>query len=1510
MKEQLLLGLSCRLPGNMDLEDLVENYFSPYAGKNKNNKNELPADDSLAKDPALLMSHLIEWAMLDAGIEELGQDAAVFVVLPENSKDPAGLLDDFHAITPPDLTVLHCQNGTESLIEALSWLTRNECEVAVLLALEKAKESYFGLSLVLSSENSAAESKQVYARISPCPYEYLQESSKTAGFFKGQTSIAQISLLQLSDPNWLLEGSHKARNWQELRLSSVNLHRENAAESGAGGFYDPVSFLSTLALELAGSSTSLSTLLSLLVAGLALQLRIYPGSGKLKLEFEPGSPEQEYLLQSERPRPWIHPVSPVEPAEPRMAYLFSESGQFLLSEYGSDLSRTCPRHLKRQSSELFLFSASSSHELCQAIYALLEDLSEIENMAFAVRAESNNKINLGKSAKLNSSEETQQYRLAIVAADENELAALLKQSLDGLSGFSEQSLCEFFDKQITGSGQLFFAGPERLRQEGKIVFVLPGLGASYPRMLEDLCFFFPEVREVFDFVERLALKADDDVVPSRAIFPATQSGSAASSQAALATMDSAVITLLLAEWALYNLLKRLGISADILLGCSTGEFAAITMSEAIDILKAAETFYKLSTLVSRSVTAKDLAELRSIRISAPYEPIVAQLLQSLASELYLSAELSANCVLVSGKSSAVEELCKLLKARGIDFLLLPIAIPYHTPLVSGKISEQDPEVRALTISAPKSEAWSCSDATRYPSQSEALRKVATNLFEKPILLRKTVQRLYQEGARIFLELGPKGGLVPFIRDSLGELVQSAEAERQDPASDSGQDPAEHLVLAANVSNKPAIDQLNTTLAQLFCRGVEMKLDCLYQRRNQRSYQVTKSPESLISDLFQVNSSLDPLFSERSMIADEVMLGYMATMQEFHQNLMETQEKLMLAYLEAEAEDEAESELGELEPAFESLEYGADNETSAVTDDELLPLNPAENFRRLPFFPEPLLARKTDTYFLSFSLSTKNHPFLLDHAIGGAVDSKGTRVYLLPLMVALEIMSEGASLLFPDMSLKRILELRAYKRICCNETEQEFQLELKYESENLINARILRHCANGGELEAEAEVLLSSQLEFAPHLSPPPEAGAKGKDADLEEWRQSRLSPDSLYGEESMFHGPRMQSVLSIDRVGKRQIEGRLSPSSYADWFSSLSNKQFPEANCLVDPLLLDNASQFVLYQMFEAQMPVTALLPFHIESIEFFEGFQNLHEISCNLNGSANLRSMSLKGTLADIEIRLADTETLIKIKRISSRAIVLSERIKDFVHDPGKYLSSQIKIAELDSSIVMRLDLEELPEDETTLDWFSDYVLCFEEKKEWQSLRKEKRRRQWLAGRIAAKEAARLLIQREFALELKAADLLIEKSAQGIAQISVPAYELTWIPQISIAHCRTSAAAVAERPRQERLAGIDLENIDEREDGFEVLALTKSEQNWLKEQGSKDRNEQICILWTAKEAASKACGTGLRNNPKNFELRARESENTNLISALAEDGKVKSVHRCIFVKDQERNLIISVAVD
>jgi acyl transferase domain-containing protein len=397
--------------------------------------------------------------------------------------------------------------------------------------------------------------------------------------------------------------------------------------------------------------------------------------------------------------------------------------------------------------------------------------------------------------------------------------------------------------------------------------MLPGLGSAYPDMLMDLCLHYPEVRKVFDYVDGLALAEGEKTLPSTLLFPSTGVADGAAGNiigtAMLATMDSAVVTVLLAEWAIYMLLNKFGVKPDALIGCSTGEFAAFTMGGVADIAKAARMFYQLSVSVARSLPRDQLMDLASMKVDAgmdSIEPVMDRLDGNL---LYVTAEFTHQHSIVTGSRQAITQAAELFKELGIEFHNLPVAIPYHTPLVEGAVSAQHDEVAQVALSAPAIPIWSCAAAAPYGSDVEAMRRTTTELFAKTILFERTVKAVRQSGIDTYIEVGPRDNLASFANE-----IFAAQDTVHDGAA---------RVLCSDVRGRNSLTQMNNLLAELFCLGCDIDFSVLFENREVRHVGKDRLRPQLPT-------------------AEQVVISYIEGLETFHQQLMEVQSKVLNEYL--------------------------------------------------------------------------------------------------------------------------------------------------------------------------------------------------------------------------------------------------------------------------------------------------------------------------------------------------------------------------------------------------------------------------------------------------------------------------------------------------------------------------------------------------------------------------------------------------------------------------------------
>ena len=165
-----------------------------------------------------------------------------------------------------------------------------------------------------------------------------------------------------------------------------------------------------------------------------------------------------------------------------------------------------------------------------------------------------------------------------------------------------------------------------------------------------------------------------------------------------------------------------------------------------------------------------------------------------------------------GSKGPVEQAIEILRRRGLIYEALSFDRPYHTPLFQAYAEGLEREFFSrLPIAAPRIDTYSCTTASRYPTDPAAIRELFIAHWVGPVLFRDTVKKMYADGVRVFVEVGPQGNLTAFVDDIL----------RGEP----------HLAMPSNTARRSGITQLNHLVGVLAAYGTAMSLDDLYARRD-------------------------------------------------------------------------------------------------------------------------------------------------------------------------------------------------------------------------------------------------------------------------------------------------------------------------------------------------------------------------------------------------------------------------------------------------------------------------------------------------------------------------------------------------------------------------------------------------------------------------------------------------------------------------------------------------------
>jgi len=164
--------------------------------------------------------------------------------------------------------------------------------------------------------------------------------------------------------------------------------------------------------------------------------------------------------------------------------------------------------------------------------------------------------------------------------------------------------------------------------------------------------------------------------------------------------------------------------------------------------------------------------------------------------------------------------------------------------------------------------------------------------------------------------------------------------------------------------------------------------------------------------------------------------------------------------------------------------------------------------------------------------------------------------------------------------------------------------------------------------------------------------------------------------------------------------------------------------------------------------------------------------------------------------------------------------------------------------------------------------VLSGPERATFESFAIEKRRWDWLAGRLAAKMLVARTLTRYRTLDVLLGDVVIEYDGDGAPRFSVaghPGLEREW--SLSIAHADGYGVCALGRAATLGRVGVDLERDRELRPDLLRFFLSDDERRRLAERGVRASITPV-MLWTLKEAVIKAAPRRTERSMWNVRLR------------------------------------------
>lgn len=487
------------------------------------------------------------------------------------------------------------------------------------------------------------------------------------------------------------------------------------------------------------------------------------------------------------------------------------------------------------------------------------------------------------------------------------------------------------------------------------------------------------------------------------------------------------------------------------------------------------------------------------------------------------------------------------------------------------------------------------------------------------------------------------------------------------------------------------------------------------------------------------------------------------------------------------------------------------------------------------------------------LSVYEDNFLRHHTLSGRVSEDDPELIALscaPLTVSLEIMAEACVLLAASVRVTVIENVKVLDWISLDDGE----VLLEARAEAIGPGRFRAALFTGAALAVSAEFSF--------------EAGWRVKGLpSLSELRPSRWDKRGIYTD--MYHGPIFQILDRIDGWNDEGIDASLSPIGLEGFFDEGETPRL-----VLNPVLLDSVGQLSAYWIAHHVGTDFNCFPSTIERIELYASCPRNRE-----GGKLRARQQPVDPAHTGMEApRLwqfecldANGTPLFRMKNLANVYYPAPNAYCLVRRDPlNAWLGRPVTAGGNKEALLWQVP--HLPEkfcvqsNGIFLRILAHTVLSFEERREWQALTGNvRRKRQWLLGRACIKEAVRYWIYRQTGRLIYSADILILHEKNGAPYVDGFWNErIIKAPEVSLSHDRQVSLAAVTPPLHP--VGVDIEHTGRIEEPDLIeRSLSPAERTRLRE--GKTLPDRVLRIWCAKEAAAKYLGSGLEGRPEEFEV-------------------------------------------
>ena len=996
--------------------------------------------------------------------------------------------------------------------------------------------------------------------------------------------------------------------------------------------------------------------------------------------------------------------------------------------------------------------------------------------------------------------------LALVVSSVHDLRARLASARDRIAS----GAARIRDK----SGTYYFREHLIGEGKGKLAFVYPGVMSYYPDMMRDIAILYPECRSAFDELEE-ALSDDPEFTPSSFIFPpasyyrhdADIFSSGAYAQAFVASFSGCV--------ALSRLMEAIGVTPDGVVGCVGGDLAAVMRSGAAGTdnprpvrVKAIREIYKI---VDTAVDHAGLPKTAMVSVLLKHEGEADEVVKSFPPDkVMLALDFSPRQRTYAIVPDYEEEAMRAFASAGIRTIKLALERPFNTPKCKPIVAGVKKFAGNWMKHESVCDVYSCAQAAKLPKRARPARNDTAERWAQPVRFRETIKAMHADGYRVFLEVGPRGLMTVAVAETLkGE---------------------EFAAIALNSIHRRGMLQMSHAIGQLAAYGAKVDISPSFERRRAKrlDFDSSISPEVRRDAEMRLSSA----FPRLTLLGDEAFLSGSSFLAEPKGRGAKAAQRA--AAVAAQARRQRQFDFGAVNPL--------------VSDADILQQQ------------HGVMVEIVKTF------RTADAPFLGDFALGTSQisysDPNLRGLVALSIPAAAEIMAEVARLVMPNGSLVAVEDLATRRMV----TFSSGELKLFVRAERVaasdpslaaVKVQIRDDSPNSAYTWAVAEGVFV--MADSPTRSVPVAAAPMFKPRSVH-WSDRDIYPARL------CFGKRLRGIRFVDAWSESGLDYEVETPALS---GAVVFTRFPL--WVVNPLLLGIvASGFSLWRSHE-RFTGAFSFPFRMRRLELHGPLPNEgSRLKCYLR----LTGVTPKSHLCDITVTDGNGAAIMTVSGWEELTERVPNDYRELIHQPATaFLTNSLTDEFLGepATEVSSAWISDVPypiferNGELWLKTLSHVILGAQEREEFRKMPgSTSRRTEWLFGRVAAKEAVRRYMKDYHQARWSDADIQIWRDDSGKPH-AIGAWGDYLTEKIDIAIAHTAQFVVALAAANARV-GVDVESVT-RDLSDEFTAGVFVEEELELAANAANAAQAIIRFWCAKEAVSKALGTGIRWSPKEMHV-------------------------------------------